>query len=181
MRTRQAWTTSGRGPHQGSSLVTHNGPEPFCRTLDPQGDATLVWPVVPNPCLPADAKIVGSSIWLVLISDLFTLDAPIVLRQVIQLFDKSIALLDAGKWEISEQMVDEGMETGTNERYFLGGHAILFQTKNMTSEYEEYEEYAEYEEFYTCMLTLQPSSSLTSASILGMYFGNPSCSEVEMP
>jgi hypothetical protein len=44
-------------------------------------------------------------------------------------------------------MVNEGMKTGTNERYFPGSHAINFQTKNMTSEYEEYEEYGEYEKF----------------------------------
>jgi hypothetical protein len=69
------------------------------------------------------------------------------------IFDKRIALLDAGEWEIPEQMVNEGMETGTNERYFLGSHAILFQTKNMTSECDVYGEYAEYEFFLlTCGL-----------------------------
>ncbi len=69
-RTRQAWTTSGLGQHQGSSLVTHKGLEPIIWTLDPRGDATLVWPVVPNPCLPDDDEIVESVIQLVLISDL---------------------------------------------------------------------------------------------------------------
>ncbi len=74
--------------YQGSSLVTHNGPAPIGWTLDTLGNATLVWPVVPNPCLPADYDIVGSAIQLVLILNLFALDAPIVLGQVLQFFKK---------------------------------------------------------------------------------------------
>ncbi len=107
---RQAWTTSGRGPHQGSSLVTHKGLEPIGWTLNPRGNATLVWPVVPNPCLPADDEIVGSAIQLVLISDLFALDAPLVLGQVLQFFEQRISLFDAREWKIPEQMVNEGWE-----------------------------------------------------------------------
>ncbi len=81
--------------HQGSSIfVTHKGLEPFCRTFNPRGSATLVWSVVPNPCLPADFDIVDSAFQLVLIPELFALDAPIVLSQVLQLFEKRITLLD---------------------------------------------------------------------------------------
>ncbi len=94
-RTRQAGTTSGPGLHQGSSHITHNCTEPIGRTLDPRGDATLVWPVVPNPCLPANNEIVGSMMQLVLIPDIFSLDAPIVLSQVLQILKKRVSLLDA--------------------------------------------------------------------------------------
>ncbi len=110
--------------------------------LDPRGGATLVWPVVPNQSLPANDEIVGSAFQLVLIPDLFTLDAPIVFGQVLQFFKKRITLLDAREWEIPEQIVNEGMETGPCERYFLGSHAILLQSKNMTSRYIKYDEYA---------------------------------------
>jgi hypothetical protein len=103
---RQAWTTSGRGPHQGSSLVTHKGLEPIGWTLNLRGNATI-WPVVPNSCLPADDEVIGSAIQLVLITDLFALDAPIVLGQVLQFFEKRISLLDARAWKIQEQMVNE--------------------------------------------------------------------------
>ncbi len=60
----------GRGPHQGSSLITHNGPEPFGRTLDPRGNATLVLPVVPNHAFqPTRISLaqLGSAFQLVLI------------------------------------------------------------------------------------------------------------------
>ncbi len=61
-------------------------------------EAMPLWPVGSNPCLPADVKINDSAIQLVLIPNLFALDAPIVLSQVLQLFDKRIAVLDAGEW-----------------------------------------------------------------------------------
>jgi hypothetical protein len=57
-------------------------------------------------------EIVGSAFQLVLIPDLFALDAPIVFGQVLQFFKKRITLLDAREWEIPEQMVNAGMETG---------------------------------------------------------------------
>ncbi len=72
----------------------YKGLEPIGWTLDTQGYATLVWPVVPYPSLPADDEIVGSVIQLVLIRDLFALDAPFVLGQVLQFFKKGISLLD---------------------------------------------------------------------------------------
>jgi hypothetical protein len=87
--------------------------------------------------------------------------------------------------------LNEGMETGPYERYFLGSHAIL-QSKNMTSRYIKYAEYAEYAEYstvtYMPVRTLHPDTSVarpshaaTSASVRGMYFGNIRCSEVEVP
>jgi hypothetical protein len=103
--------------------------------------------VVPNPCLPAnpaDNEIVGSAIQLVLISDLFALDSPIVLCQVLQFFEKRISLPDAREWKIPEQMVNEGLESCPNERYFLGNHTILLQSKNMTLKSIKYDKYAEY-------------------------------------
>jgi hypothetical protein len=102
--------------------------------------------VVPNPCLPADDEIVGSVIQLVLIPDIFALDAPIVLGQVLQFFEKRISLLDAREWKIPEQMVNQGLESCPDERYFLGSHAILLQSKNMTLKYIKYDKYAEYAE-----------------------------------
>jgi hypothetical protein len=102
--------------------------------------------LVSNPCLPADDEIVGSAIHLVLIPDVFELDAPIVLGQVLQFFEKRISLLDAGEWKIPEQMVNEGLESGPNERYFLGSYTILLQSKNITLKLINYEEYAEYAE-----------------------------------
>ena len=113
---------------------------------DPRGVATLVWPVVPYPCLPANDEIVGSAIQLVLIPDIFALDAPIVLRQVLQFFEKRISLLDAREWKIPEQMVNEGLESGPDERHFLGSNTILLQSKNITSIHIQYAEYAEYAE-----------------------------------
>jgi hypothetical protein len=108
--------------------------------------------VVPNPSLPADDEIVGSTFQLVLVPDLFALDAPIVLGQVLQFLEKRITLLDsleAREWETPGQMVNENMEASTNERYFLGSHTILFQSKNMTSRCIKYDEYAEYTEYTT--------------------------------
>jgi hypothetical protein len=83
---------------------------------------------------------------LVLIPDIFALDAPIILSQVLQFFKKRVSLLDAREWKIPEQMVNEGLESGPNERHFLGRHTILPQSKNMTSIYTKYAEYAEYAE-----------------------------------
>ncbi len=109
--------------------------------------------MVPNPSLPADDEIVGSTFQLVLVPDLFALHAPIVLGQVLQFLEKRITLLDsleAREWETPEQMVNENMEASTNERYyFLGSHTILFQSKNMTSRYIKYDEYEEYAEYST--------------------------------
>jgi hypothetical protein len=102
--------------------------------------------VVPYPCLPANDEIVGSAIQLVLIPDIFALDAPIVLRQVLQFFEKRISLLDAREWKIPEQMVNEGLESGPDERHFLGSNTILLQSKNITSIHIQYAEYAEYAE-----------------------------------
>ncbi len=99
------WTASGQ--------LTRHAQGSISWTLDPQGNATLVWPVVPNPCLPADDEIFGSAIQLVLISDLFALDVPIVLGQVLQFFEKRISLPDARERKIPEQMVNEGLESGT--------------------------------------------------------------------
>ena len=128
----------------GRIRVTHNSPEPIQVgwMLDPQGDATLVWPVVPNPCLPADNEIVGSVMQLVLIPDIIALHAPIVLGQVLQFFEKRISLLDAREWKIPEQMVNEGLESGPYERHFLGSNTILLQSKNITSIHIKYVEYA---------------------------------------
>jgi hypothetical protein len=72
------------------------------------------------------------AIQLVLILDLFALDAPIVLSQVLHFFEKRISLPDARERKIPEQMVNEGLESCSNERYFLGSHTIFLQTKNMT-------------------------------------------------
>ncbi len=60
-------------------LNAHNG-------FEHVGSATLVWPAVPNPSLPADNEIVGSTFQLVLVPDLCTLNAPIVLCQVLHFF-----------------------------------------------------------------------------------------------
>jgi hypothetical protein len=38
-------------------------------------------------------------------------------------------MLDSREWQIPEQMVIEGMEARTDERNFLGCHAILLQSK----------------------------------------------------
>ena len=135
-----------RGPHQGSSLVPHKGLEPSGRTLDPFSAATLARPVVPDPSLPADNKIIGSAFQLVLIPDLFADGGPIVFVEVFQFVDKRITLLDAREWEIPEQMINEGMKTGTSERYLLGFHAIHFQSENIKTKYIKYAEYAEYTE-----------------------------------
>ncbi len=54
--------------------------------------------------------------------------------------------LTLGNGKIPEQMVNEGLESGPDERYFLRSHTILLQSKNMTSKYIKYDEYAEYAE-----------------------------------
>jgi hypothetical protein len=59
--------------------------------------------VVPNPSLPADDETVGSAFQLVLIPDLFALDAPIALGQVLQFFKKRITLLDAREFRTNGQ------------------------------------------------------------------------------
>jgi hypothetical protein len=43
-------------------------------------------------------------------------------------------------------MVNEGLESGPDERYFLGSYTILLQSQNMTSKYIKYENYSEYAE-----------------------------------
>jgi hypothetical protein len=70
-------------------------------------------------------------IQIVLIPDLFALDAPITLQvgQVLQFFEKRISLLDAREWKIPEQMVNEGLESCPDERYFLRRNTILLQSK----------------------------------------------------
>jgi hypothetical protein len=82
---------------------------------------------------------------------------------------------------IPEKMVNEGIEATTNKIYFLGSNAILFQSKSMPSRCIKYDEYAEHAEYSTYVLTLQPNSSSTSASVWGMYFGKTPCSKVEIP
>jgi hypothetical protein len=67
--------------------------------------------VVPYPCLPPDDEIIESVFQLVLIRDLFALDAPVVLSQVLQIFEKRISLPDARKWKIPEQMANKGLES----------------------------------------------------------------------
>jgi hypothetical protein len=90
--------------------------------------------VVPNPCLPADDEIVGSAIQLVIISDLFALDAPIVLGQVLQFLEKRISLSDAReKFENQNKWSTKAWNPAPYEKYFLGNHTILLQSKKMTS------------------------------------------------